>query len=347
MLTVRLENFLMLQHEDACRHLAQQTSCSHVRSITRSALTLNARSAKRRTGGNQLFNKILVPFDGFGLADGVLRFIPQLAKGFGSSVILLWVMTSKGSRSQGTMAMVELEEAARRLTKELGSEVVPMVSVGSPAPSIIRIASEESCDLIAMATHGRGVIGRGLLGSVADEVVRYSTVPTMVFAPKKADKEWSESTIFDRIIVPLDGSRDAEAVLPYVEDMGRALGVEIILVRVSNNEAIYSVGWAGIPVFPDDPNVKIRDEAYLEIVSKRLREKGLQARWEWFEGSPAYRTAEFARKTEHNIVALATRGHSGIERWIEGSVSERAILNSGDPVLIIPPVEEPAEIPNV
>ncbi|MBC8281152.1 MAG: universal stress protein [Chloroflexi bacterium] len=292
-----------------------------------------------------MFNKILIPFDGFGLADGVLQFIPQLARGFGSSVILLWVMTQKGTRSQGTMAMVELEDAARQLSKELGEEVVPMVSMGSTAPSIIRIATEEGCDLIAMATHGRRGIGRGLLGSIADEVVRYSTIPTMVFAPKKADKEWSEGVEFERIIVPLDGSIDAETVLPYVEDMALKLDVEIILVRVNNDEAIYSIGWAGIPIFPDDPNIKIRDETYLEAVTKMLREKGLRARWEWLEGSPPYQTAEFARKTEHNMVALATRGHSGIARWIEGSVSERAILDSGDPVLIIPPLEEPEKEP--
>jgi hypothetical protein len=118
--------------------------------------------------------------------------------------------------------MVELEEAARRLSLEVG-DVVPMVTVGSPAATIIRIATEEECDLIAMSSHGRGTIARGLLGSVSDDVVRNSYIPTMVFAPRKADEDWSESAEIDRMIVPLDGSRYAEAAVPYVEEMARRM----------------------------------------------------------------------------------------------------------------------------
>ncbi|NQW23005.1 MAG: universal stress protein [SAR202 cluster bacterium] len=295
-----------------------------------------------------MFKKILVPFDGFGLADAVLPFIPQLAKGFGSSVIMLWVMTPNGARSAGAMAVVELEEAARRLSLEVG-DVSPMVTVGSPAPTIIRIAAEEGCDLIAMTTHGRGVIGRGLLGSVADEVVRYSPVPTMVFAPRKADEEWSGSSIIDRIIVPLDGSDYAESVLPYVQNMAHRMDLEIVLFRVNDYAGIYSGAWVGLPYIPVaeqlvDPAVETSDEEYLETVAEKLRSNGLRVRWELLNGNPAYQVAEFARETKHNMVALATRGHSGIERWIEGSVSERAVLDSGDPVLIIPPAAEESAV---
>ncbi len=286
-----------------------------------------------------MFKKILVPFDGFGLADGILRFIPQLAKGFDSSVILLWVMTPNGTRSSSALTVVELEEAARQLSLEVG-EAIPMVTVGSPAATIVRVASEEGCDLIAMATHGRGTISRGLLGSVSDDVVRNSPIPTMVFAPGKADKDWSETTEIDRIIVPLDGTDYAETALPYAEEMARRLDLEIILIRVNYREGVYSLGVAGVPAFPEDPNVQIRDEGYLKKVTGQLQRKGLQVRWEWLKGSPPHRTAGFARKTHGSMIVLATKGHSGIERLIGGSVSELAVVESGDPVLIISPVEE-------
>ena len=286
-----------------------------------------------------MFKKILVPFDGAGLTDGILRFIPQMAKGFDSSVILLWVMTPNGSRSSGAMTVVELEEAARRLSEEV-REAIPMVTVGSPAATIMRVASEEDCDLIAMASHGRGSIGRGLLGSVSDDVVRNSPVPTMVFASGKADKDWSEEAEIDRIIVPLDGSSYAETALPYAEEMAQRMDLEIILIRVNYREGVYSLGVAGVPIFPEDPNVQIRDESYLKRVTGRLQNNGLRATWQWLEGSPPHRTAGFARKTHNNIIVLATRGHSGIERLIGGSVSELAVVESGDPVIIISPTEE-------
>ena len=118
------------------------------------------------------------------------------------------------------------------------------------------------------------------------------------------------------------------------------MDLEIFLVRVNYREGVYSLGVAGVPVFPEDPNIQVRDESYLKRLTGRLEEKGLQVTWKWLEGSPPHRTAGFARKTHNNIIVLATKGHSGIERLVGGSVSELAVAESGDPVIIISPVDE-------
>jgi nucleotide-binding universal stress UspA family protein len=129
--------------------------------------------------------------------------------------------------------------------------------------------------------------------------------------------------------------------------------LEIILIRVKEHYG--QATGAGVAV-PDMPigmmkmasglktiNVETSDEEYMETVAKKLRDQDLQVSWELLDGNPGYRTAKFARKTDHNMVALATRGHSGVERWIEGSVAEVVILGSRDPVLIIPPLREDVE----
>ncbi|HEX9869737.1 MAG TPA: universal stress protein [Candidatus Tectomicrobia bacterium] len=73
-------------------------------------------------------------------------------------------------------AQVELHAFARKALKE-AVPVQVKVAVGKPAEEILRIAREESVDLIVMGTHGRTGIRHLLLGSVAEAIVRYAPCP--------------------------------------------------------------------------------------------------------------------------------------------------------------------------
>lgn len=61
-----------------------------------------------------------------------------------------------------------------------GITVVPHIHVGHPAPTIVKLASELSCELICLGTHGRGAFGTALLGSVAARVLQLSSVPVLL-----------------------------------------------------------------------------------------------------------------------------------------------------------------------
>jgi len=141
--------------------------------------------------------KILVPLDGSGLSASVLPFVLDLAKPLKASIVLFHavvppVLTYPGAEAIGLDARVleEMESGARNfLTSAAGDLVakgVPtdiLVTVGNATDGIVDAADSEGVDLIVMSTHGRSGIGRLVLGSVADAVVRRTTLPVLLVRP--------------------------------------------------------------------------------------------------------------------------------------------------------------------
>ena len=282
-----------------------------------------------------MFKKVLVPLDGSELAQGILPFVSLLAKQLKSTLTLLGVADAKNRVSAGLQVKEHLQEISRRLAADNVTADVA-VSAGDPAREIVKVAGDQGFDLIAMSTHGRGGLARGVLGSVADEVIRSSPIPTLVVAPERVKKFWTEGEPISKIVVPLDGSQEAEAVLPYIEGLARILTLEVILVRVINTGGPY-VGLLDDARFVGiDSDIKEMAQDYLEALTGMLKNKGLPVEWRLLDGIPGQRLVDFARETPQNMIALTTRGRSGIERWLEGSVSEALVRASGDPVWVIP-----------
>jgi nucleotide-binding universal stress UspA family protein len=235
-----------------------------------------------------------------------------------------------------------------------GAQAEGMVSVGNdPAEEILRRVREQSFDLIAMATHDRNLLGQALRGSATNEVVRSASAPVLVVTPEKNEIPWDEmpgeqKVTITSILVPLDGSPFAEAVLPYVEYLAQRLSLEVVLVRVVQvrvtDTQLPLAGGAGEPVGPGAVQVQAEagpaaeEEAsrYLEQVAERLASQGLRVRWELLRGVPGASVTGLARELSNNMVALASHGRSGLARWVQGSVAEDLIRNTGDPVLVIP-----------
>ena len=138
-----------------------------------------------------LYDRILVPTDG---SDGVERAVQHaidLAVEHGATVHALYVVNSASyagmpmeSSWEGIDEMLRADaEDAVELVCALGDDFdVPVETAiidGTPSSEIVRYAEAEGCDLIVMGTHGRGGIDRLLLGSVAEKVVRGSSVPVL------------------------------------------------------------------------------------------------------------------------------------------------------------------------
>jgi len=140
-----------------------------------------------------MFKKILVPLDGSELAAKILPQVEDLAMSEQAEIMLLTVGNISGvahlaetNPSLVDSAIGALKNAAEEyLTtvvtgmKEKGLKVNWIYREGLPAQEIIQYAAEESCDLIAMATHGRGEVA-WVLGSVAEKIVSHATVPVLL-----------------------------------------------------------------------------------------------------------------------------------------------------------------------
>ena len=116
--------------------------------------------------------------------------------------------------------------------REKGITVSVRSSIGSPAEEVLRVAEEEGCGIIAMSTHGRNAITRGILGSVTDRVVHASTLPVLTVTPERAKEYLNlEGASLRTVMVPLDGSDLSERALPYAVELARSLSLELLLVR--------------------------------------------------------------------------------------------------------------------
>ncbi len=139
--------------------------------------------------------------------------------------------------------------------------------------------------------------------------------------------------MLDHILVPLDGSRLAETVLPHAVAMAQAFGARVTLLRaVSRSEQV-----PGSPAV--DPLswqiLKAEARAYLDEILARIQEVGVEADRILVEGSAAEQIVEFARAEGVDLIILSSHGRSGLSEWNISSVVQKVIFRAFVPVLIV------------
>ncbi len=145
--------------------------------------------------------------------------------------------------------------------------------------------------------------------------------------------------MYKKIMVPLDGSKLAECVLPHVESLVRAGQVgELVFVRVI--EPFHSFASVeGIPKQEDIARVNAQSRAageeYIHSVADRMKSSGVTVREEVQFGNPSVKLSEFANEGGFDLVILATHGRSGISRWVWGSVADRLLRAVCMPIFMV------------
>ena len=143
-------------------------------------------------------NKILVPLDGSDMAELAIAEARQMARS--DSSILMLVRAANARIMPGAdvidaqiVAVREAEEYMAALADKLQKEGVPRIEThvwyGPAAPAIVEAARVHKADLIVMSTHGRSGLGRLVFGSVAESVLRGTTVPILLIRPNGAPVE--------------------------------------------------------------------------------------------------------------------------------------------------------------
>jgi nucleotide-binding universal stress UspA family protein len=233
-------------------------------------------------------------------------------------------------------AQTYLEGPARRI-REAGLAVQTATRAGEAAAEIVHYAKSERIDLIALATHGRSGMQRWPHGSVADAVLHTTTTPLLLLRPTGAGAV--PSLEIRRILVPLDGSPLAEAVLPVAEELARALAAPIILLRVVEFSALaFGAEPFGSPYLDYQSMFDVlREDAeqYLTKVAADLRGKGLTVETHASLGIPADAITAHGRKEPGSVIVMSTHGRSGWRALVLGSVARRVVLLASGPVLVV------------
>ncbi len=178
--------------------------------------------------------------------------------------------------------------------------------------------------------------------------------------------------MFEKILVPLDGSELAECALPYAEEMARNNNSEVILVSVTekqsgktsspeanqklrSNDKIYisenftagpsanaksslnsiygSFNDSGTPI--TFGKMEKQAQRYLNRIGKSLGRKNLKVHGEVLIGNPAKEIADFAENNDINLIVMSSHGRSGPSRWAYGSVADKVFRVSCVPILMI------------
>jgi nucleotide-binding universal stress UspA family protein len=147
-----------------------------------------------------------------------------------------------------------------------------------------------------------------------------------------------------RILVPLDGSKTGEAVLPRIENLvlksTPKMDADITILKVvskMNFNNLTDDDAAQLPISESEKKELIQEaQEYLDKVAKRLTSKGIKVNCLVTFGHAAEEIVKTARETKVHLIAMSTHGRSGIGRWAIGSVTDKVIkLESQIPVLAV------------
>lgn len=147
--------------------------------------------------------------------------------------------------------------------------------------------------------------------------------------------------MYKRIMVPLDGSKLAECVLPHVEVAIKASGApEVIFVQAIEPITIpYGREMAEVTSMERlkalETHNKEDAEKYLKEIVASFKKAGVKARAEVIFGKAAEALADFANKSDVDLVVIATHGRSGVSRWVWGSVADRLLRSVCVPILMV------------
>jgi nucleotide-binding universal stress UspA family protein len=285
-----------------------------------------------------MLDRVLVPLDRSKVAEQVFPMVTELARAFGSEVVIVGVYEPE-DREEEQACQLYIDNKAEELKVSLASSSATfrtMILPGKAAEQILSLAEAERFDLIVMSSHGQSGITRWSLGSTVDKVLRKVGIPLIIVRTKEPPEE---SRIFSRIVVPLDGSQRSTAILPFIEKLAAMLPCEVFLVEVvESGMHVRTIGGLDYVSFKqrDMDLTKAAAKNYLERVSTELILTKAKVNCEVRAGDVAWEILELANEKGCTLIAMSSHGHSGIEAWSMGSVASKIVEVSTQSVWLVP-----------
>jgi len=293
-----------------------------------------------------MFTRILVPLDGSAIAEKALPHARALGRALEIPITLITAIeTTAGFSKEKARHLDTVIEGGMRTSKEYlkkisktfsGAGIQYRVEKGKAEDAIIMNAAADNGTLITMASHGRSGLGRWLLGSITEKVVRGTNNAVLVVRANEESRSEGEAAP-DSILVPLDGSTLAESVLLYVVELARAFHAKVTLLRsYSLKQIIFSFE----DYHPDLDELKgeLRWEAtsYLNEKVAELKSRGLvDVFCSVSEGDAAEAIIEMGKGAPNTLIAMSAHSGSIIKHWVLGSVTERVLRHANNSVLTI------------
>jgi nucleotide-binding universal stress UspA family protein len=272
-----------------------------------------------------MLKKILLSLDGSENAEKALPWVKQYAVREHAQVILLRAVVTRDLTPDAAASEVQgAKEYLQGIERELNYAGIPAkmrLKKYAPVRAILDAAMAESCDLILMSTRGGSPVERWAIGGVTEQVLRLSPIPVLVI---RSHTVLPRQGHVRRIIVPVDGSKLAEAAVSWSGRLAHLFKAKLVFVHVSPRGA-------------SARNPALR--ASYDLLQRRMKracdvlaKEGVKASFIEQYGDPADRILQFA--DANDLILTTTHGAGGFKRWVFGSVAEKLIHAASIPVLV-------------
>ncbi|HSF82853.1 MAG TPA: universal stress protein [Anaerolineales bacterium] len=196
------------------------------------------------------------------------------------------------------------------------------------------LIEENGIDLIITTTRGKSGTHHWLTGGVSAKLVR--TIDKPILLVQALDESNGHEPKIERIIAALDGSIYSENVLPYARAISKAFGSELILVSVPAVPEVENYRAAADVVDTIRSKAVENMQKFLEAVARSLREDGVNVRTLVTGSMPARTIIEVAEQEGSDMIMLTSRGRGGLALLMMGSVAQRVVQNTQNPVFMVP-----------
>jgi len=294
-----------------------------------------------------MYKKMVVLLDGSELAEVVFEYAQEVSGRMHIDTELLHVCSPQEAdqvpmrraymEHMAGELCAKAEEISRKYSKAAVDRCIQArghVVVGYPAEEILKYIDENDIELVMMSTHGSSGVRGWDIGGVANKVIHASRVPVWLVPTELREEIISDTLPTRSLVVPLSGSKQSEAAIPHALRILEQRGAEAELVLIHAYDAgnIYLTRAA----LEQNDEERARMKAYLEGVAAPIRKEDLAVRTEVLIGDPAETIINYLRSNPAQLLAMATRGHTGLSRMVFGSVTETVIhMVKRTPLLLV------------
>ena len=286
------------------------------------------------------FRTLLVPLDGSPQAEAALPYATRLAACLQAELVLLRAALARtlpgvAPATAQVQVVSEAEDYLAALEarfRAAGISCRSVVPYGAAAESIVDNASLQAASLVVMSAHGHSGPSRWTHGGVADKVVQGLGAPVLLIQGPGGAPAAEQ---LGSVLLPLDGSELAEALLPAVALLASRLGVGVTLLSVVPPARAAEPAGAQATQAERWPSAgELEAAEYLQRVQEWLRGRGVEARVEVRVGNPAEAILDRSMADDVWLVVISSHGRSGVGRWVYGSVADRVLHQAERPVLL-------------
>jgi nucleotide-binding universal stress UspA family protein len=256
---------------------------------------------------------LIVPLDGHHPSEAAIPIAQAIAERSDADVVLMSATRSPNTKPDRVAYLSSLADDLSTVTAR--TDVV--VTDRPVAEAILAIAHLAPEGIVCMRAHGRGSLGTAIIGSTALDVLEGTTDPVILVGPGVTSARFGPAA---RVLVPLDGSEEAEEIIPLVVELAHQLELEPMLLRV---------------IHPLDDEGARHYDTSLDRAVKTFEDAGFHPEVEViFSSNAPVSIVGYAQSIGASLIAMSTHLRRGLPRAVLGNATMATVHAASCPVIV-------------